>query len=496
MRPVGTAAEVRALDAALIDGLGLPGVAVMEQAARGAADVIRAHHADAARRGVVVVCGPGNNGGDGWGVARWLAGWGFPVAVWPVAQSWTGDANVLRGVAKKAGVREVDGLGDAGLVVDAVFGTGLTRPVEGRYADVLRAIDAHPAPVVALDLPSGLCADTGAALGFAVRATTTVTFGWFKRGLFAGVGRERRGALHLVDIGLGVVEKPAGAALIEASDVAGWWPRRGVTAHKGTSGHLLVCAGSEAMAGAAVLACQGALAAGAGLVTLATPRAALVRLGSLPPEVMVAVSGDATFDAPPDAVFARATAIVAGPGLGDVGEGGRAFLSALWAADPRPVLFDADALPFAVGGGPGPRLVTPHPGEAARMLGVTTADVEADRFGAVSRLSVGRVALLKGANTLVDETGRPTAIIGAGDPVLATGGSGDVLAGVAGALLARGLGAFDAARAAAWVHGRAGERLAGREGIRASDVAAEVPEVVRELLGAESIFGAKASASR
>ena len=488
MIAVLTGEQSRLADQAASEALGLPSYALMELASKGLAEAVMARFARQAAAGVVVVCGPGNNGGDGFGCARWLHRWGVPVSTWALTDASSGDAALAREAARRAGVPTCEGLGRAGLIVDAVFGTGLSRPVQGAYAQALLRMDTHPAPVVAADLPSGLCADTGRVLGESLVAQHTVMFGAARRGAYAGEGPARCGSLTVVDLGFG--EPQAGhARLSEASAVALRWPRRAATAHKGSSGRLLVIAGSEPMAGAAHLCCLGALAAGAGLVTLLTSRGALTRLGALPPEVMVRVAGEG-----PVVELGRVRdldafdAVVAGPGLG----GGAPLpphtemaLAGLWASHPGAVVFDADALCAVQGQPRGARVVTPHPGEAGRMLRRSVAEVQADRFGAVEALAglagVSGVALLKGHRTLVAPRGGATWVNPTGGPALATGGTGDVLAGMVGALLARGVSAADAAMCGAYAHGLAGDALP-EHGARASDVAAAVPGAVSRLL--------------
>lgn len=478
MKPVSTAAEVRELDRRVIEGLGLPGIALMELASRHVAVAVARHHDADARRGVVVACGGGNNGGDGWAVARWLRGWGYPVSVWAVRAPSTEDARTMAAVARAAGVPEVDGPDGAGLLVDAVLGTGLEQPVRAGLDEALAALGAVGRPIVAVDLPSGLHADTGQALGHVPTAVRTVTFARAKRGLYAGQGPACAGRVEVVDIGLDAATSPEAlrsVGLVEADDVP--WPRRARDAHKGHSGHLAVVAGSEAMAGAAVLTCRGALAAGAGRITLVTARDALPRLGALPPEVMVRLGGDRVLDELPDLGFADA--VVAGPGLGG-GEPLRPVLhdalAAAWQEATRPMLYDADALVCTAPTACRERVLTPHPGEAGRLLGCTAREVEADRYAAVHALARRGVALLKGPFTLVAD-GALTTINPTGSPALATGGSGDVLAGIVGALLARGLPSERAARTGAWFHGLAGERL--REGDGAGALAPALVEAVR-----------------
>ncbi|MCB9687005.1 MAG: NAD(P)H-hydrate dehydratase [Alphaproteobacteria bacterium] len=490
MRFVSTAAQSRELDRRVIEGLQLPGIALMELAARGVADAILAHHADAARRGTVVACGPGNNGGDGYAVARWLKGWGLPVSVVALGLPRAGsDAELMAECARAAGVDVLDAVeGAPGLWVDALFGTGLGRDLNAEARALVQAM--RGSPVVAVDLPSGLDSDTGHVWGACPQAATTVTFGRPKLGMFCGEGPARCGRVVVVDIGLGAGTPRDGLATAEipdAADLAPLWPRRGPLDHKGRSGHLLIVAGSAPMAGAAVLACRGALAAGAALVTLAAPRGAFGRLAGLPPEVMVLPSGegDLTEGVP---TFDRATALLVGPGLA----GGGALapqlassLAAVWHADPRPAVFDADALPAT---GPTPhaarRVLTPHPGEAARLLQASTREVAADRFDAARALSDRGVTLLKGRPTMVASAGGRPSINPTGNEVLAVGGSGDVLAGVIGGLLARSVDARDAARLGAWVHGAAADALRARrsQGWRASDVADALPDAIEALI--------------
>jgi hydroxyethylthiazole kinase-like uncharacterized protein yjeF len=292
----------------------------------------------------------------------------------------------------------------------------------------------------------------------------------------------------IADFGLAkfVAASPAEPALAAGAGDPGAGP--GLT----RAGHLLVVAGSVAMGGAAVLACHGALSAGVGLCTLLAPRAMIPRLAALPPEVMVQVSGEDRLE-PVTGGLSRYTALAAGPGLGgggDLDPTVARWLAHLWESTRLPLVFDADALPSALGGAPAARVITPHPGEAARRLGVTAAAVQADRFGAVARLATdGATALLKGRHTLVAAEGHPISVNPTNAAALATGGSGDVLTGVIGALLARGVGARDAARLGAYVHGAAGVRLAlqGGDGWTASDIAVALKGAVVDLLGSQTV---------
>ena len=489
MKLVCTAQQVREMDRRVIEDLGLPGIALMDLASRAVAQALVDCFQDAARRGVVVVCGGGNNGGDGYGCARWLAGWGFPVSIMSLTEKSSGDAGVMRAVCEKMGLATCQDMAGAGLVVDAVFGTGLAREVTGRYAKVLEDMAANPAPVVAVDLPSGLNSDTGAVMGVAVPAAMTVTFGCRKCGMYGEPGAGYCGEIVVADIGLAASKGEARAEMPERRDLAEYWPCRDPGDHKTRSGHLLVIAGSTAMAGAAVLCCKGALAAGAGLLSLCVPRGAHARLHGLPPEVMILPGGEGDlFEPKAVSQLEKYGAIVAGPGLGGgaaLSEETAYFLLELWAAARVPVIYDADALPFAQGPTDYPRVITPHPGEAARILGQGIMEVQSDRYEAAEALaSEKRVALLKGRNTLIAETGHRVSINSTGCEVLATGGAGDVLSGVIGGLLCRGLAARDAARLGAWVHGKAADMLRERRAIgwTAQDVVHEIPEAVARLL--------------
>ncbi len=490
MKLACTAAEMRELDRRMIADLGLPGAALMEVAARAVAESIHRHHATAKKKGVIVVCGGGNNGGDGWAVARWLQGWGWPVAVIEAHPPAVGsDAAIHRGVALRAGVTLLSEWKSAGLVVDAVFGTGLSRAIEGRAAELLRRVGAQRAPVVAVDLPSGLDADTGVAQDLCPRATRTVTMGRAKLGMWLRDGPEHCGEVEVVDLGYDAVPEAGTLATAEMPDAADLeWPRRKRTDHKRKSGHLLVVAGSAAMAGAAVLACKGALAAGAGLVTLYAPRGARGRFGSLPPEVMLLEGGsrDRLERLPTD--LRPFDAIAAGPGVGarePLPEKLASDLTALWQSDRRAAVFDADALPCTGPSRNAQRVLTPHAGEAGRLLGIDASTVEADRVGWARHLAARGTVVLKGPFSLVASEGKRVSINPTGGPVLASGGTGDVLTGIVGALLARGVPARDAARLATFVQGVAADRLAARrpEGWRATDIAKEIPAAVAATWG-------------
>jgi NAD(P)H-hydrate epimerase len=388
-------------------------------------------------------------------------------------------------------------------VVDALLGTGATGEPRGEVRDAIKWINGAAARVVSADLPSGIDPDTGSVPGIAVWADVTVTFGLPKPGLLLHPGAECVGRLVVDPIGVEWCKLPfrAIAASYEAADASMAIPPRPSHAHKGTFGSVLVVGGSEGMPGAPALAAAGALRAGAGLVTVALPRCASA--ARLPCEAMRVLLPDRDGFLVPDdlsalsATLDRATVVCLGPGLGTA-QTARELALALMATCLKPLVVDADALnalagrPEAVTGRSAPTVLTPHPGECARLLGVDTDTVQADRLAAARRSAhdYGAVVILKGAGTVIaapaadPDAERPAAIISAGNPGMATGGSGDVLTGVVAALLAQGLEPFDAACLAAFVHGRAGdiarERL-GMHGMIGGDIAAHLPLALKEL---------------
>lgn len=468
MIPVLTAAEVRALDAATIDGLGMPGHTLMELAGRGAAEALHARWPEAR---VAVLCGPGNNGGDGYVLARWLRLWGHEVRLWASGAARGEDARRNATLCAAQGLVPCRGFGEAlegaQVVVDALLGTGQRSAPRAGIAEAVRRVRAAAAAgaaVVALDLPTGLDADTGQVLDPAgelvVEASLTVSFGMAKPASWAMPGTRIGGELVVVDLGLalGELHDPGlvgvGHRLLEASDIAAWSRGRQAAEAKWDRGHVAVLA----RRGAAVLAAHGAFAAGCGLVSLLLPPEEQLRLPGLRPEVILGEEGD--LDA------ARHDVIVVGPALG---RGQDARILELWGSHPGPLVADADAL-AALAASPTPapagraRVLTPHSAEAARLLGCSRTEVEADRFGAARKLSddYACTVVLKGPGTLLAAPGEPLRINPRGSAALATAGTGDVLAGLLGGLLALGLAPLDAASVAAWRHGAAGEAMPER----------------------------------
>lgn len=494
---LASSAEARRVDQRALDQ-GLSTLLLMENAGRGATDVVRARHGDALAR-PLVIGGVGQNGGDAWVVARHLLSHGVRprVALLGPRGSVKGDAATNLAALGAYGVSIVDVTGrdvlralldGASLIVDGIFGTGLTRPIEGWTAEAFEMLDATGLPVVALDLPSGISADTGAVMGVALHAATTITFGVDKRGLHQHPGVDHAG--HVLVESLGIPEAAAtNVERLVAHDLARLVPLRARDAHKGIAGHVLVVAGSPGHTGAALLAALGSQRMGAGLVTIAARGAARAALDAKVIEAMTVEVPEA-LEAGVAAVLRECTgkkSAVVGPGLG-LDATAQAYAIRLALELPVPAVIDADALtalaadPGALKSARGPRVLTPHPGEAARLLGSTSSAVQVDRYAAAVALAerTGQVVILKGARTIVAAPGGRMAVIAAGTPALASGGTGDVLAGATAAMLATAE-PFDAACAAALAHGDAAERAAATDrGLLAREVADALPRALAD----------------
>lgn len=501
MHPLFTREQSRAVDRDAIDHLGVLSLVLMENAGRGATDAILDAFGDRLER-VVLVGGPGQNGGDAWVVARRLSLLGHrPVAL------LVGDASRLRGDAaanwtllRKLGIqtlevspadaRSIDThLASSTLLVDGLFGTGLDRVIEGGYADAIEAMDAVEAPLVALDLPSGLDADTGAVFGVAPHAALTVTFAGHKRGLHQHPGVAHAGRIELVDIGI-PVSGSSNASLWTGTDLAALLGARADDAHKGTNGHLLVVGGAPGTTGAAVLAGRAAFRGGAGLVTIGARRDARTALEEKVIELMTTELPDQVDRAAVERACEGKRAVVLGPGMG-LDALGRTCARAFARYAPVTTVIDADALTQIAEEGLGtlrealaPRILTPHPGEAARLLANSTAEVQADRYGAADALAheSGQVVILKGARSIAAGAGE-LRVCAEGTPALGVAGTGDVLSGVVGAM-ALTLDPIDAAIAGTLLHAMAGVRASvGDRGLIASEVADVVPALLAEVLG-------------
>ncbi len=504
MRLVGSA-EMREIDRTAIEGFGIPSLTLMDRAGRAVAEA--AAELAGPHGHLVVVCGGGNNGGDGYVAARLLRAAGRDARVVSLvpADRLSPDARAVREQAQRAGVPiddsgELAGFeaGPGDVVIDAVLGTGLARPPEGPFAAAIARIvelRRDGARVVAVDVPSGLSADTGRPLGACVRADRTVTFAFMKRGLFIHPGAEYAGDVAVADIGIppAAAERvPVSCEVLTEAEARALLPPRRRDAHKGDAGRLLVVAGSPGKTGAAHLALAGALRGGAGLVTLAArPEVLPLALAGRPEAMSLALPGEGALGrADLEALAAAAKgadALVIGPGI-PRGADTAVLLRVLLEKARLPAVLDADALnalaevPTFLERLPPNVILTPHPGEMARLMDVFVEMVQEDRIGvAASRARAwGATVVLKGARTVVADPHGPPAVIPTGNPGMATGGTGDVLAGLLGALLAGGLDVRAAARAGAWVHGRAGDLAArrfGERGLLAGDLAEALGQV-------------------
>lgn len=475
-RELYTVAQVRALDRRAIEVLGVPGFELMHRAAAAALTSLRRHWPQARR--VAVYCGPGNNGGDGFLLAALARGQGLEAEVVALTPASTGDAALAREAWRDAG-GEVrlwstdDAVPDADVHVDALYGTGLHRPLAPEVATLMAAVAATGQPVLALDVPSGLAADTGAVPGAVLRADVTVSFIAAKRGLHTGRAADTVGVLELASLGLPAAlwEGTLPDATLLVSDHLSPRPR---SAHKGANGHALALGGDHGMAGAIRLCGEAALRAGAGLVSVATRGEHLLALNAARPELMAHGVATGAALAP---LVARATVLALGPGLGQGDWSRMLWREAL--ASGKPLVLDADGLNllareparFAQ-----PTVLTPHPGEAARLLACPVAAVEADRFAAVRALAhrYHAVVVLKGAGSLVATPEGSVAVCPWGNPGMASGGMGDLLTGVIAALMAQGCDAWRAACLGVGLHARAGDRAArnGERGLLATDLLA------------------------
>lgn len=512
---VVTAAEMRELDRVAIEQYGIPGLVLMENAGLAVVRVARDLLGRAAGKKVAVIVGKGNNGGDGLVVARHLFNAGARVKVWLLAklEEVTGDAAVNLHIWRKMGqeVYPVIGreeleslrawLAEADLVVDAIFGTGFKGAAREPAAGIIKAINAAGKPVIAVDVPSGLEADTGQVLGPCVQAAHTVTFALPKVGLVVEPGRSYAGRLHVADISIPsfiLDPGPPGRYLVTREMVRQWLPPRPAWAHKGSCGRVLVVAGSRGMTGAACLAALGAARAGAGLVTLAVPKSVQGVVAAKLTEVVTAglpetAEGTLARSALEgiSALLERADVLAIGPGLSRHPET-VALVKELLPSLRVPCVVDADGLNalekdteawrslFA------PVIITPHEGEMARLLGTTPNEVRSQRLAVAERAAalLGVVVLLKGPATLVSSPQGTTYINTTGNPGMATGGSGDVLTGLIAGLVAQGMDVFYAAAAGAYLHGLAGDLVAeqrGRRGLLAGDILEMLPVAIKQV---------------
>ena len=504
-----TGAEMQSLDRRTITEAHIPGAVLMERAGEGIVRHLEEHYGPAQGKTITILCGKGNNGGDGLVVARLLRRRRAKVHVvllTPITELSRDATTMYRRLVRVAGraatvrFRSADQtrslLASSDILVDALLGTGLSSEVIGTYREAIELINGAGKPIIAIDLPSGLHADNGAILGQAIRATLTITLGLPKLGLYVGTGIDRAGAIRVVDIGIpsSFVDDIESRTLLLTSDSAFTaLPERRLSAHKGTFGHAGIIAGSVGKTGAAALAAQAALRMGSGLVTVATPssvndvlEAKLLEAMTLPlPETKARTLARSGLDRVAAFIQAR-TAIAIGPGLSTHPETVELVQSLMKYLD-RPSVLDADALNALTGRVSlltecqTPPILTPHPGEMARLeVDATTQSVNADRIGTARRFARERgvFVVLKGARTVIARPDGLVAICPTGNPGMATAGTGDVLTGMIVGLLAQGVPSWDAACAATYFHGSAGDMAAqqlGQAGMLASDLIAQIP---------------------
>lgn len=503
-----TATEMRELDRQAIEEWQLPGVVLMENAGQATADQIEERFADLWPGPVLIVAGKGNNGGDGYVIARHLMnrGWDISVLILAANDAICGDARINLDVLthsfaelyfaedSDALFSVLDVVDAPTLIVDALLGTGLCSGVKGLYAEVVNWINGAGVPVVSVDIPSGVDATTGQLHGPAVFAELTVTFAEAKVGHVLRPASDCVGDLAVVDIGIPIQlsdQHPASHFYVDSDMASSLLPYRPESGHKGTFGHMLTIAGSTGKTGAAVLAAEGGLRVGAGLSTLACPASLNPIFEVKLTEVMTVLLSDRDGEVATDAIDGalqaclEKQAVVVGPGLG-TGEGTRSLVEGLLGHTIQPIVVDADGLNVlgscleVLRNRTAATILTPHPGEMARLLGCSIEEIETDRIAVAGKFSRENnvILILKGAPTVVAIPDGRIFINGSGNPLLASGGTGDVLAGMIGGFLCQGCTPDVAAVLAVFLHGYAADRLAeknGDAGILATDLLREIP---------------------
>lgn len=517
MKKIASVAQMRECDRVTIEDLGVPGILLMETAARAVtAKAVELLDDDPAGKRVLVFAGKGNNGGDGFASARHLHSLGARVTVIQVGEvdSLKGDARFNADLYSKADgvIREVtdsmkslDGIippaGKIDLIIDALLGTGFKGVAKGLYKVAINLINSIDAPVVAVDIPSGVVGDTGVVSGSAVRADETVTFGLCKAGLMFPAGREYAGRVSVADIGIpkSVVDaQNIGLFVVGEDDVRPLVPRRNPAAHKGDIGHVYILAGSPGLTGAAALAAEASMRCGTGLTVVGVPVSLNVILETKLTEAMTQplpenqdgfLTNLAFNDILPRLSWADAVAV--GPGLGRHAETAELFGRIIEAVT-KPLIIDADGLniladhPELLDALPENTVLTPHPGEFARLIRSTAADILSDRVRITRRWADkwGVTLMLKGAPSITAVPGGDVFINSTGNAGMASGGSGDVLTGIIASLAAQDMGAGEAAWVGAYLHGAAGDIAAdeiGQHGMVAGDIIDCLPEVIKEL---------------
>lgn len=519
MIPLLKAETMRQIDRTAIEEMKVPSLTLMENAGRGVAEAVLAQYGTDGARRVVIVCGRGNNGGDGLVAARYLREAGIRPRVVVLgepdqltddaranARRWQESGGRIEVAPDEESVRRLLRAPiEADLVIDALLGTGSSGAPRGAVLEAIRAINRGGAPVVAIDIPSGVDADSGAVPGEAVDADLTITLGFPKRGLWFHPARDSAGTVETVDIGLpreAIMSVDVRDFLVEAADVAGWlpaWPR---DAHKGQRGRLMILGGSTGLTGAVSLAARAALRAGAGLVTVGAPKGLnailevkLTEAMTCPlPETADAGLSSAALEVVQDFDAGRMSAFVLGPGLSRHEES-LEFARGLSDWCDRPMVVDADALyafrqdpeRLARGRAGGPRVLTPHPGEAEWLMGRPVIEIQADRLELTRTWAerLQQVVVLKGAPTVIGSPEGETFVNPTGGPLLASGGTGDVLAGLIGGFMAQGLAPVRAAVVGVFLHGFLAdlfEERRGPRGLIAGDLIELLPQALGELL--------------
>ena len=511
---VATAEEMQELDRKAIETYRIPGIVLMENAGRGAAEVISNFFPEIHKKKVAIIAGKGNNGGDGFVIARYLLNQGIYVRVYLLTdpKGLRGDAEtnfsifhrikgeVVSVPSSKDYIKVKRDLEKFDILVDGIFGTGLDAEVRGYYREVIDHLNTLQRPIVAIDIPSGLDADTGKPLGTAIRASLTITFGLPKIGHLIPPGLDYVGKVKVIDIGIPkrlVEEEKIPTYLLEKEEIQRWLsiPRNPDT-HKGDYGHLLVIAGSVGKTGAAVMACQAALRMGAGLVTLAIPKSLNAILEMKLTEVMT----EPLPETPKQTLSLRAfsaivrlcenkRAVIIGPGLGTLKETQSLILKLIRTLD-LPIILDADGLtalatqPKTLPIKNRSLMLTPHPGEMARLIRSQVKDVLEDRVGLSRNFSQSQHVhlILKGHPTLISTPKGEVYINPTGNPGMASGGTGDVLTGMIGGLVCQGFDILTSLQVAVYLHGMAGDEGAqeiGEKSLIATDIIEKIPTLLK-----------------
>ncbi len=477
--PLYRASQVRELDRIAIEEEGIAGICLMERAGKAIFTLLSSHWPQAYR--IIVLCGTGNNGGDGYVLARlaYLAGHSITVLQVGEMSRLKGDARLAFEAMTQVGLKtqpfSESQLLEGDVLVDALLGTGLDREVAGKWRTVIEAVNRRTCPLIAVDIPSGLQADTGTVLGVAVKADITVTFIGLKQGLLTGMGPDYCGKVYFDDLQVpATIYQSIHSTVTRLDDdcLKTALPERSRTAHKGQFGHVLIIGGDNGMTGAVRMAAEAAARVGAGLISVATRHAHAIGLNLTRPEIMshgVETVEELTV------LLDKITVIAIGPGLGQ-SSWGHTLLEAVKTIK-KPIIIDADALnllaqtPFHFSNN---IILTPHPGEAARLLKISTADIQADRFAAIRDLQhrFGGIWVLKGSGTLVVNVDDQISLCTRGNPGMASGGMGDILTGVIAGILAQGFSTFEAANLGVYLHAKAADQAAqiGERGLLATDL--------------------------